>query len=99
MRRLLAIIVSLILITGGVFAIWHFQRGGVTTAIQDLAAMQAAIGRALPPGTPVKQARSFMEQEGFKCSEQCAKPLGDSGQLQDYLYCDRYDGTFVNPVK
>jgi hypothetical protein len=45
-------------------------------------------------GSPIADAREFMEQEGFECSEVTnGSFVGRDGI--DYLYCDRRDGSPV----
>jgi hypothetical protein len=42
----------------------------VTWSIEAPATMKAAILQYVPPGTPAREAKQFMEQEGFACTLQ-----------------------------
>ena len=46
----------------------------------------------------MKDARAFMEHEGFQCSEQKSQSFNESGDLKDYLYCERSDGSDFDAV-
>jgi hypothetical protein len=75
-------------------AAWSIGLAGVTSKVDNVTTMQKLIVNVIPPGTPINQARAFMEREGFKCSIQRDSAWGSRKHL-DYLYCDRSDGMLV----
>jgi hypothetical protein len=68
------------------------QPGTVTRSLTEPDQMAAAVLAATPVGTPLALARSFMEREGFRCTEQANQALGDRTGLE-WLYCDRSEGS------
>src|SRR5262249_20320711 len=69
----------------------------VTGGVTDLDTMAATLRRNVPAGTPVAQARRFMEREGFRCSMKQNASFSEQGRVHegiDYLDCDRGDRSF-----
>jgi len=65
-----------------------------TGKITDSITMTRVLQTALPFGTELSTARTFMEHEGFHCTPQTNARWGDRSHL-DYLYCERSDGSIV----
>jgi hypothetical protein len=65
-----------------------------TSGFSDADTMTRALQSALPIGTNLPIARTFMEREGFRCTPQTDARWLDRTHL-DYLYCERSDGSIV----
>ncbi len=65
-----------------------------TRGIDEPERMAEAVISGVPIGTPVDEARRFMEREGFQCRRKANAEFLDRGGL-DYLYCNRYEGGIV----
>ncbi len=63
----------------------------VTRGIEDPARMIEAVLKQAPVGTPVADAKKFMEREGFHCKPMTNQPFGDRTGL-DYIDCERIEG-------
>ncbi len=65
-----------------------------TRNIEEPQRMVEAVLREVPIGTPLAEARRFMEAEGFECRREANSTFLDRDEL-DYLYCNRYEGGIV----
>jgi len=102
-RRFASVVVVSVVVLLGLIAFGFLQRprhpSRVTDGLDDPVAMQALLLKSIPPGTSIKEAWTFMEREGFKCTDEKSQHWGDANHVQDYLYCDRLDGSITNPMK
>ena len=65
-----------------------------TANISDAETMRRVLQEALPFGTELAAARTFMEGEGFRCEPKADARWLDRSHL-DYLHCERSDGGVV----
>ena len=65
------------------------QTPRITGGIEREDAMRTVLLEHVPLGTSLKEARCFMEQEGFECSFMRNSSFSDDQIDHDYLYCDR----------
>ena len=66
----------------------------VTHGVQETIRMVQIVTEKIPIGTPIDDARRFMELEGFEYSRKTNEPFLDRNGL-DYIYCDRSDGSLI----
>ena len=62
----------------------------VTAGIEQPALMQSTLVKNIPKGTPLADAKRFMEREGFECSITRNGSFSGRDGI-DYIYCDRHD--------
>jgi hypothetical protein len=73
-------------------------RDGPTRGIEAPTQMERIILASVPVGSPITEARRFMESEGFRCQEYVNSPCARGDEVReglDFLHCDRSDGGWI----
>jgi hypothetical protein len=78
---------ALIVVTGISMATAGCARG-LPDRVEDAAAMEAAVLRIAPPGTPIDEARRRVERAGFACEPTRVGPFAGEPDSLRYAYCD-----------
>lgn len=80
------------------FAVGCAHSAQLTWNVDDPEAMRAVLAEHIPPGTPVAEARQFMQEEGFTCRERVNESFvertwfGDRDPRHegiDFVHCER----------